>query len=144
MLIKKIKVSQEQCISTGNFESKRIQYGIEAELSETDNYNAVYNHLRGIIEEELKKEYNNVKETVSEPKSIVPELSLPLKQFDPTDTRLEIKCPKCNSPMTLKKGRTGEFWGCSAYKSNNCNGIVNLNQVETYLQTGTLTKKWGY
>ena len=103
MLIKKIKVSQEQCISTGNFESKRIQYGIEAELSETDNYKAVYNHLRGIIEEELKKEYNNVKETVSEPKSIVPELSLPLKQFDPTDTRLEIKCPKCNSPMTLQK-----------------------------------------
>lgn len=144
MLIKKINVSQEQCISTGNFESKRIQYGIEAELSETDNYTAVYNHLRGIIEEELEKEYNNVKETVSETKSIVPELSLPLKQFDPTDTRLEIKCPKCGSPMTLKKGRTGEFWGCSAFKSNNCNGIVNLNQVETYLKTGTLTKKWGY
>lgn len=146
MQIKKITVSQEQCISTGNFESKRVHFGVEAELSEGDNYNNAYDYLKNIVEEKLKAEYRDAKGT--EPQapllSFDNDLPLPPKPFDPTNPTLQISCPKCGSPMTLKKGRTGEFWGCSAFKSNSCNGIINLNQVETYLKTGTLTKKWGY
>ena len=63
MQIKKITVSQEQCISTGNFESKRVHFGVEAELSEGDNYNNAYDYLKNIVEEKLKAEYRDVKES---------------------------------------------------------------------------------
>ncbi|MFC1890745.1 topoisomerase DNA-binding C4 zinc finger domain-containing protein, partial [Thermodesulfobacteriota bacterium] len=26
-----------------------------------------------------------------------------------------LECPRCNSPMVLKKGRYGKFYGCSTY-----------------------------
>lgn len=27
----------------------------------------------------------------------------------------EYPCPRCGSPLRLRRGRRGEFWGCSAY-----------------------------
>ncbi|MDA3819800.1 MAG: topoisomerase DNA-binding C4 zinc finger domain-containing protein [Candidatus Delongbacteria bacterium] len=33
-----------------------------------------------------------------------------------------IKCPKCNSPMKLRAGKFGKFYGCSAFPI--CKGIV--------------------
>jgi ssDNA-binding Zn-finger/Zn-ribbon topoisomerase 1 len=24
-------------------------------------------------------------------------------------------CPECGQPMRLRKGKTGQFWGCTAY-----------------------------
>jgi DNA topoisomerase-1 len=29
--------------------------------------------------------------------------------------RGEYSCPRCGSPLTLRRGHRGEFWGCSAY-----------------------------
>lgn len=34
------------------------------------------------------------------------------------------KCPKCGSPMKMKKGKFGNFWGCSKYP--NCNGVKRI------------------
>jgi len=36
-------------------------------------------------------------------------------------------CPKCGSPMVLREGKWGEFWGCSDYPA--CDGIVNTKEV---------------
>lgn len=34
------------------------------------------------------------------------------------------KCPKCGSPMAKRKGKHGDFWGCTAYP--NCQHIENI------------------
>ncbi|OOF81994.1 DNA topoisomerase III [Rodentibacter ratti] len=34
------------------------------------------------------------------------------------------KCPKCGSPMAKRKGKNGDFWGCTAYP--NCQHIENI------------------
>lgn len=31
-------------------------------------------------------------------------------------------CPKCQAPMTKRKGQYGEFWGCSTWKTTKCDG----------------------
>lgn len=33
-------------------------------------------------------------------------------------------CPQCGQPMRLRKGRRGEFWGCSAYPT--CTGTMEV------------------
>ncbi len=33
-------------------------------------------------------------------------------------------CPECSSIMTLREGKYGKFWGCSAYPM--CDGIQKL------------------
>ena len=30
------------------------------------------------------------------------------------------KCPKCKAPMVKRKGKYGEFWGCSNYARTKC------------------------
>ena len=35
-------------------------------------------------------------------------------------------CPLCSSPMKRRKGKNGDFWGCSKYPD--CSGIVNIEQ----------------
>ena len=39
-----------------------------------------------------------------------------------------ITCDKCESPMVIKFGRTGEFLGCSNYPE--CKNIVNFTRDE--------------
>ncbi len=34
------------------------------------------------------------------------------------------KCPECKMPMSLREGRYGKFWGCTAYPM--CDGIQKL------------------
>lgn len=40
-------------------------------------------------------------------------------------------CPKCNSSMKLKKGKFGEFLGCSNYP--NCIYLINIPKIGTYV-----------
>jgi hypothetical protein len=37
------------------------------------------------------------------------------------------RCPKCESPMRLIKGETGDFWGCSQHKTSGCKGVLPKN-----------------
>ena len=34
-------------------------------------------------------------------------------------------CPDCKSPMALRKGKFGSFWGCIAYP--NCIGLRKIS-----------------
>ena len=40
------------------------------------------------------------------------------------ETRSQPKCPYCSRQMVLRKGRNGEFWGCSAFPS--CKGTSGI------------------
>ena len=42
----------------------------------------------------------------------------------PQQTRSQPKCPYCSRQMVLRKGRNGEFWGCSAFPS--CRGTRGI------------------
>ena len=37
---------------------------------------------------------------------------------NPDCSHTEPSCPSCNSAMSLREGRNGEFWGCTAYRAN--------------------------
>lgn len=39
-----------------------------------------------------------------------------------------MKCPKCNSDMTFRKGKFGDFWGCSKYPK--CKMTISANSSE--------------
>ncbi len=39
----------------------------------------------------------------------------------------KVICPKCKSPMVVRKGKFGSFYGCTKYPT--CNGIRKLNAV---------------
>lgn len=39
-------------------------------------------------------------------------------------------CPKCGAPMILRKGKWGEFWGCSTYPR--CKKIVSVGDEHLY------------
>jgi len=39
-------------------------------------------------------------------------------------------CPKCGRPMVKRRGRYGEFWGCSGFPS--CRGIVNVGDEDKH------------
>lgn len=34
-------------------------------------------------------------------------------------------CPKCNAPLALRKGKNGDFLGCSEYRVTGCKGSRN-------------------
>lgn len=38
-----------------------------------------------------------------------------------------VYCPKCGSPMVMRKGKYGEFWGCSNYPS--CRSTLRIEDV---------------
>lgn len=37
-------------------------------------------------------------------------------------------CPACGNPMTLRKGKHGEFWSCVTWRKTKCNGKPRVNQ----------------
>lgn len=43
-----------------------------------------------------------------------------LKKPEMDSVQTTVTCPKCGSPMVLRKGTWGEFWGCSMFP--NCRG----------------------
>jgi len=38
------------------------------------------------------------------------------------------KCPKCGAPTVKRKGRYGEFYGCTTWKKTKCKGIINIDK----------------
>ncbi len=38
-----------------------------------------------------------------------------------------MKCPTCNSPMKMRSGRFGPFWGCTKYPV--CKSTINVEEV---------------
>ncbi len=42
------------------------------------------------------------------------------------------KCPKCGAKMVLRKGKFGEFYGCSKYgwKESSCDGTLQLQDIK--------------
>lgn len=50
-------------------------------------------------------------------------------------------CSACGSDMIKRKGKYGEFWGCSSYsKSNPCKGNPNIVQVFDLIYTMELVQ----
>lgn len=43
-------------------------------------------------------------------------------------------CPKCGSPMRLRSGKKGQFWGCSKYP--NCNGTRDVGDADDNATNG--------
>lgn len=154
MKIKKISVGQEQTFYTDTCTKKRMRVGIEAELVETDNVNEVYSYLKEYVQSKFKSDNSN--EVIKVPLDCINNLSLPnvdmtsdnvpdiapiIKPFNPSDPNLKITCPLCGNYMVLRTGKRGKFWGCSSFRDTNCKGIVGLNQVEEYLDSGILPSK---
>jgi hypothetical protein len=48
----------------------------------------------------------------------------PTPQLPTTGAKNVLNCPRCGSPMRLRSGRYGRFWGCSRYP--NCRGTRNF------------------
>ena len=148
MIIKSVNFSEEICISTGNFETKKVRVELGADITPGENYDLAYAELKKCVESKLNQEYANTKGNTSSNAQNDYDLPSPptykevTADINPTDSTLDIKCPKCGAPMVLKQGKTGQFWGCSEYFKTKCNGIVNINQVKDYLTTGTLTKNY--
>jgi len=38
----------------------------------------------------------------------------------------EVECPKCGGEMTLKSGKYGQFWGCSKWRIEGCEGTRQI------------------
>jgi hypothetical protein len=49
-------------------------------------------------------------------------------RIDNWEENLSPPCPKCGAPMTLRKGRNGEFWGCITWAQTKCNGSHNVEE----------------
>lgn len=149
MKIKKISVGQEDTFYTDTSTKKKMSFSVEAELAETDNFNEVYSHLRSLVEskfgnsEVLRVPRDCINDSDSLPDvdmsaDNIPDTQPIIKALDPTNPNLQISCPVCGSSMVLRNGKKGKFWGCSSFSKTNCKGIVGLNQVEYYLDTGIL------
>ena len=152
MKIKKISVGQENTFYTDTSTKKKIGFSVEAELAETDNVNEVYSYLKSFVDS--KFETNEVVKVpmycindidslpvVDMSSDNIPDTEPILKALDPTNPNLHISCPVCGSSMVLRTGKKGKFWGCSSFSKTNCKGIVGLNQVEEYLDSGILPSK---
>lgn len=44
------------------------------------------------------------------------------KAIDKLSKQQIVPCPKCNAPMTKRKGKFGKFWGCATWKNTKCDG----------------------
>jgi hypothetical protein len=45
-----------------------------------------------------------------------------LKAIKTVSEQTIASCPKCQAPMAKRKGKYGEFWGCSTWKTTKCSG----------------------
>lgn len=43
--------------------------------------------------------------------------------------RKDLKCGDCGSPLVLKDGKFGIFYGCVMYRENGCRGSLNCHKV---------------
>ena len=46
--------------------------------------------------------------------------------------KIQMFCPRCGGRLVLRKGRYGEFWGCSNYKTQNCRYTYSLSSQNEY------------
>jgi hypothetical protein len=49
-------------------------------------------------------------------------------RLDSWDENLGPQCPKCGGWMALRKGKNGEFWGCSLFRATGCKGSANVEE----------------
>lgn len=49
------------------------------------------------------------------------------KRMDSWEEMLGPACPKCKSPTVIRKGKNGEFYGCSTFKLGLCNGTLPIS-----------------
>ena len=54
----------------------------------------------------------------------------------------EHKCPKCEAPMVLRKGRYGDFHGCSEYFKTKCGGMRDAEGKVIEQKKKSYKKKW--
>lgn len=53
-------------------------------------------------------------------------LSKKIRHFLEHIRHYERNCPKCHSPLAVRKGKKGEFWGCTAFPK--CKYTTNYNE----------------
>lgn len=51
-------------------------------------------------------------------------------------------CPKCKEKMILRKGKFGDFYGCSQYFKTKCNGMRDAAGTEVEQKKKSFKKKW--
>lgn len=49
-------------------------------------------------------------------------------RLDKWEENLGPVCPKCGGWMALRKGKNGEFWGCTMFKSKGCKGSASVEE----------------
>jgi hypothetical protein len=49
-------------------------------------------------------------------------------RLDGWEENLGPQCPKCGGWMALRKGKNGEFWGCSLFRATGCKGSANVEK----------------
>ncbi len=97
-------------------------------------------HFTAKLEDELddiargEKEWVPVLEAFWEPfKSLVNVTEKTVKRSDVTQEKIDEKCPKCDSPLSIRLGKRGRFIGCTAYP--NCDYTRNVNEDSSAPQT---------
>jgi len=51
-------------------------------------------------------------------------------RLDTWEANLGPQCPKCGAWMALRKGKNGEFWGCTLFRASGCKGSQNVEEKE--------------
>lgn len=79
----------------------------------------------------LNQFYNNLEQSVKDSKATISESTSSFQEI----------CPICGSPMKVRKGPYGTFWGCTNYP--NCKGIkpINRNYSSSTTSTTATAKK---
>jgi len=91
--------------------------------------------LTVVIKEYQKKAEEAItsykKELLQDLKGSVPvEKEAPYRKPAATTT---MQCPKCSSPMVIRTGSKGTFFGCSTFP--NCRGVANIKQAKPKVTT---------
>lgn len=123
-----------------NIEStRRVYKDAQAKLH---NFNSeVSLDIESVVKQPVKQKDEAVstrytgKQSVTKTQSNTDKKKLILEQ-KPIKTQESIespKCPKCGADMVLRKGKYGEFYGCSKYgwdKESSCDGTIQLKDIK--------------
>lgn len=85
--------------------------------------------------------YNN-KEDKCEYKADVGEDGTPKEKVKKEVVLSDYNCPKCGEKMALRKGKFGDFYGCSKYFKTKCNGMRDSGGLPVEQKKKSYKKKW--
>ena len=143
-------------INTGNYQNTTIETAITAEVEE-NNIQQVADILEQMIAEDLNQQEKSIRdnllaveeekkqEEIKQSEAIAAKMKkinlykwLISNQYGDqvavsNDVHYQMTCPRCGGKLEKKNGKSGPFYGCGNYHTNNCRFTISHNQVYDFL-----------